>query len=92
MNQAMSYHLVFAFEPFSADSARTALNGTEMGSVLRVNIRMRTTLYQLELWESTQQITRLIYDGEVVRPTSIGIEFEKAERYSPGADICRLPM
>lgn len=48
MDQAMSDHLILAFEPFPANSARTTFNGTEMGTVLRVNIRVGAVLYQLE--------------------------------------------
>jgi hypothetical protein len=42
MHKAMAYHFVFAFEAFSAFGAWTAGDWAVVGSILRVDIRMRT--------------------------------------------------
>lgn len=40
MDQTMSHHLILAFKPFPACTARTAVYGTEMGSVLGMHVCM----------------------------------------------------
>jgi hypothetical protein len=42
MHEAMAYHFVFAFEAFAALGTRTAGDWAVVGSILRVDVRMRT--------------------------------------------------
>jgi hypothetical protein len=78
----MTDHLIFPLESFTSYAARTTGNGTEMWSILRVNIGMRA-VDKISGWPKHKA------KSERERQlTLVDIVSEKRQRYSLDTDIC----